>query len=109
MTIEFHSPHGKVKEWIVDYMKSKLIELHHLEPAISRAEVYLKEEPGVSAESKICEIDLTIFGESLFVRRSAGSFEEASREALDSLTADMQSQVGRRNEPPDRITSTVKV
>lgn len=108
MTIEFHAPHGKVKEWVIDYLKNKLVQLHHINAAISRAEVYFKED-NTPGQEKICEIDLTIYGESLFTRRSAGSYEEASREAADALAADIARQTGGDNELPDKVTSTVKV
>jgi len=109
MTIEFHFPHEKVKEWIIDYVKTKLIGLYHDDKAIARAEVYFKENPGATDGAKICEIELTVYGDSLFIRRNADSFEQASREAVEALAIEVEKQVKEQSEPPDTITSTVKV
>lgn len=109
MDMEFHTAVGDVKEWVIDHVKQKLIELHHREKEISRAQVYFREESGEKTGNKICEIDLTIFGSSLFVHRKANSYEQAMHEVLTELTERVEEQVRRQNEPPDEITSSVEV
>jgi putative sigma-54 modulation protein len=108
MIIEFQTPQGEVKKWVLDFVRDKLVELHKRDREIVRAQVYFREMNGKKNE-KVCEIDLTIFGDSIFVHRKADSFEKASRMAIDDLTEKIDEQIKKRNEPPDVVTSTVKV
>ena len=109
MNIEFHEPQGKVKVFVTDYLRDRLIALHRKDKEISRAQVYFRVQPDTSPDDKVCEIDLTIYGDSLFVHRSASSFEHAMRETLEELEKKIDEQLSRQNEPPDELTSTVKV
>lgn len=108
MNIEFHAPHGEVKEWVINYLKEQLMELHRKDKQVSRAQVYFRDQPG-GPEPKVCEIDLSIYGDSLFVHRNAGSYEQAAREVLAELNRKVDEQIRRQSEPPEEITSTVKV
>ena len=109
MNIEFQASQGQVKEWVIDHVREKLMELYHRDKRISRAQVYFREQPDAEGGSKICEIDLSIYGDSLFVRRKAGSFEQASMEVLKELTEKVDEQIRNQGEPPEEITSTVNV
>lgn len=109
MTIEFHLPYQKVKEWVTDYVRTKLTDFHHLNETISRAEVFFKEEPAATSGTKKCEIELTVYGDSLFVSRSGESFEQASRDAIEALAVEVEKQANQNTEPPDTVTSTVEV
>ena len=110
MNIEFQAPNEQVKEWVLSFVRDKLIEFHQSNKDISRAQVYFREEANTNKEvNKVCEIDLTIYGNSLFVQRKAGSFEQASKEVLAELAKKLEAQNRSQNEPPDEITSTVKV
>ncbi|HEU4575277.1 MAG TPA: HPF/RaiA family ribosome-associated protein [Chitinophagaceae bacterium] len=109
MHIEFHTPQGQVKQWIIDFVKEKLLEFYHKDREIARAEVYFKQQGGNDADNKVCEITLTIYGNSLFVHRKAATFEQASRETIDELTGKVNEQIRQQNEPPDQTTSTIKV
>jgi len=108
MNIELDIPKGAVKEWVISYASDKLMELHKRDSEISSAKVCFK-LPTTDNESKICEISLTIYGDSLFVHRKAASFEQAVFDALKDLTLKVDKQISVRNEPPDELTSTVKV
>ena len=103
MTIEFHTPKGKVKEWIMIYLMRQLMELHNSDENISRVQVYLREQtPGL----KSCAIDVTIYGDSLFVSRSAFTYEEAVLQAL----AECQEKIPQmKRQPPTQMVSTVSV
>jgi hypothetical protein len=105
MNIEFYTPASQVKEWVINYIKEQLIELHNRNKIISRAEVYFRDQNAV----KICEVELSIYGNSISVQRSADKYENAAREVVKELTAKMEEQAKMRNEPPDEITSTIKV
>ena len=105
MNIEFYTPESQVKEWVINYIKEQLMELHNRNKKISRAEVYFRDQNVV----KICEVELSIYGNSISVQRSADKYENAAREVVKELTAKMEEQAKMRNEPPDEITSTIKV
>ena len=106
MHIEFHTPVGEVKEWLVDHMKEKLVELHHYEPAIFRAQVYFK---NIVGRGKVVEVDIPTFGSSLFIHRTSSNYEQAMREVLEELEFKVTQRYESRNEPPDEITSSVDV
>ena len=82
MTIEFHTPQGHVKEWIVTFLMRRLMQLHQKDPDISRMQVYLRD---MDNGEKSCAIDLTIYGDSLLFHYRASSFEEACLYVLHQL------------------------
>jgi ribosome-associated translation inhibitor RaiA len=108
MNIEIDIPHNEVKEWLISQVRDKLIELHHMEKSLHRASVHFKlnDKPG---SEKVCEIEVPMFGSSLFIHRAASSFEQASREVLQELSNNIIERHAARNEPPDIITSSVKI
>ena len=108
MNIEFHTPRGRVDEADLNFVRDQLMELRLRFKDISRAHVHFREN-GEDNKDRICEIALTIFGSSLFVKRSAGTYQKAAREVLTELREKVGEQVKNQNEPPDEITSTVKV
>ena len=108
MNIEFHNPKGQVKEWVVDYLKEQLTELHRRDKQISRASVTFKQH-GLEPFDKVCELDVTIYSNSLYIHRNAASYEQAMRDALDQLKEKIEQHIKLQNEPPDELTSTVKV
>ena len=109
MTIEFHFPQGKIEEHVLDFVKKYLVKFHQKDREISRAEVYFKEQATKPGTQKICEIDLTIYGDSIFVRRLAETFEEAARQAIETLSEDVAVQIKSQQDLPDEVVSTVKV
>lgn len=109
MTIEFHTPYGKVTEELVKSIRKDVLEFTHINKKITRAEIALREDREVrESENKICEIRLSVFGDDLFVRRSGGQFEKSSKEAIKELRRLVSKQVKHKNETPDYLVSTVK-
>ena len=110
MTIEFHTPHGKVPEKLVSTIRNEVLELLHINKKISRAEVMMREEMNnLQGENDVCEIRLSIYGDNLFVHGQAVSFEKAARIALKELKRLVRQQVKKHKEVPDQKLSTVKV
>lgn len=107
MKIRFHNP--EVQEWVVSYTCDKLLDLHHRNKEITAAQVYFKQQADPNNDNKVCEIDLTIYGDSLFVHCKAGSYELAARDALQKLAQKVEEQISKHNEPPDELAGTVKV
>ncbi len=110
MNIEFQTPYGKVSEKLVDDIRNRILELSHMNKNISRAEVLLKEdETIIPAENKVCEIRLTVFGDSLLTHSRTENFTKSAKEAIKELKKMVKQQVKKQKEPPDEITSTIKV
>ena len=105
MNIEFYTPEGQVREWIINYVKEQLMKLYKRNKKIARAEVYFRDQ----GNQKVCEVDLSMYGESMLVHNMADSFDKAAREVLQELTRKIEEQLKTKNEPPDEITSTIKV
>ena len=103
MTIEFNAPKGQVKEWVMIYLMRKMIDIHNTDQDISRVQVVLRQQPhGL----KSCVIAVTIYGDSLFVNRSASTYEEAS---LQALTECQNKLPEMRKQEPTQIVSTVRM
>jgi len=109
MTIEFFTPQGEVPEHIIQFIKEKLMEFYHRDNEIYGAEVVLKNKPIGSGSDHVCEITISIFGEVLMVHRSADNYIQAARDVLEELSRKVDEFLQRQKEPPDQITSTVKV
>ena len=109
MTIEFYTPHGEAPDHIILFIKEKLMEFYHRDNEIYGAEVILKNQPIGPANDHVCEITLSIYGEVLMVHRSADNYIQAARDVLKELSLKVDEFLQRQKEPPDQITSTVKV
>jgi ribosome-associated translation inhibitor RaiA len=110
MNIEFDTNYGKVPEKLVSEIRDKILNLAHINKDISRAEVVLKEdETIISAENKVCEIRLTVYGDNLFSHSRTENFNKSAKEAMKELKKLVKQQVKKQQEPPDEITSTVDV
>jgi len=109
MTIEIHSPNLQVSEETIQVIEEKILTLSHLGEKISRAEVYLTQDTALPEENKICKIRLTIYGDDLFVRKNASSFEVAATTALKVLKRNLKKKQEQHNTLPDDITSTVEI
>jgi len=110
MIIEIHAPHSDVNESILKPVKEKVLSFSHLIKDIVKAEIILRDDVTASAhENKICEMRLTLYGDSLFVHRRSGSFNESACLAVDELEKAVKEQVRLQQGLPDQITSTVKV
>ena len=109
MTIEFFTPHGEVPEHVIVFIKERLMEFYHRDHEIYGAEVVLKNQQIGPGSDHICEITLAIYGEVLMVHRSADNYIQAARNVLEELSIKVDEFLQRQKEPPDQITSTVKV
>jgi hypothetical protein len=111
MNIKFDVPIGEIQEWVIDDIKKELTELHHKDKEISDAHVIFSYHPVAFDGDYVCEIELTIYGSSIAVRRGAGSYNDAARQVMKELTEKVQEQIQKQqeNEPPDEIVSTVDV
>lgn len=110
MTIELHTPHEGVQDQIVQHLKQSMIKLSQRHKTISRIEVILREDSVTDlAENKICEIRLTIYGDSLFTHSRTNDYLASAQEALNHVEEQALLLEQRNKDLPDQITSTVKV
>jgi putative sigma-54 modulation protein len=110
MIIEIHAPHSEVNESILHPVKEKVLSFSHLIKDIVKAEIVLRDDIAAAAgENKICEIRLTVYGDSLFVHRRSHSFQDSAWLAVTELEKTVQEQVKLQQDLPDQVTSTVKV
>lgn len=110
MIIEIHAPHSEVNESLLKPVKEKVLSFSHLIKDVVKAEIILRDDASASPqENKVCEIRLTLYGDSLFVHRRSASFNESACAAVDELEKAVHEQVKLQQGLPDQITSTVKV
>jgi len=109
MTIEIHSPKLNVREKMLETIKKKATTLSRFGESISRVEIFLTEENSPARDNKTCKIRLSIFGDTLFVQKTADSFEKAAMSVIRVLKRRLTQKFKERNLPPDAMTSTVEV
>jgi ribosome-associated translation inhibitor RaiA len=87
MTIEFQTAYGKVSEKLITSVRNELLQLSHSNKAIHKAEVIIKiDEAFITAQNKICEIILNIYGENIRTRARTENFEKSAKDALKKMT-----------------------
>ena len=106
MTIEFHTPQGHVKDWILTFLMRRLMQLYNRDHEISRAQVYLRDGEG---GEKSCTIDITIYGDSLLCQHRAASFEEACLYVLHQLEERLLIHMRQQKELAGENITTVAV
>jgi hypothetical protein len=108
MVIEFYTPGKKVKEWLINDIKDTILKQHKKHKEISGAEVCFKERMKQMVSEKICEINLSIFKDSIMITGTGKNFDIATRKALEKMNDTMALTFKLTTEPPDEIVSTVK-
>jgi len=100
---------GQVKIWLLDFVRDQLISFYKQDTAITGARVSFREQDSLVENNKICEIELTIYGNNIIASRGAASYNMAVKEVLAVLDFDVQQHLQEQKEPPDIVVSTVKV
>lgn len=110
MIIEIHAPQGEVPEKLTDEIKSGLTKIHQQYVDISRVTVHFREETyHPFLKNYICEIDVTIFGNSFAISRKSDSFEESAGAVMKVVSEKINELANQQSEPPEEQISTVKV
>ena len=109
MTIELNIPHNGVQEHLIQFVQHTLLDFHHRDKDITRAEVNLRRQAGNADTEYVCEITLTLSGDTIMAHRTAADYTQAARDALNTLSEKVDELVKDQKTPPDMITSTVKV
>jgi ribosome-associated translation inhibitor RaiA len=107
MIIEFHNMAGEVQDWIIGYIRSRLMHLHNKHKTISRVQVSLKRLSGTNYDWKVCEISLVIDDDFVSTSGNANSYEHAAREAIDELARKIDEyHINRQTVLPDVLPDT---
>ena len=109
MNIEVYTPGNEVKEWLVSYVRDVIIAMHDEHNEISRGEIHFRDRTTEEEAGKVCEINLSIFRNSIDVSGVGNTFDEAAKKAVDDLKKLISQTFKTNSEPPDEIVSTVNV
>ncbi|HET9746270.1 MAG TPA: hypothetical protein VFP97_11195 [Chitinophagaceae bacterium] len=109
MTIEFYNPQGEVPEYVISFIKEKLMEFYHRDNQIDDAEVVLRHQHISAGVDYVCEMTLNLYGESLMVHRSGNSYLQTAREVINEIAIQVESFYQRRKDLPEQLHTTVKV
>jgi hypothetical protein len=109
MVIEFYSPDKKVKGWIITLMRDEIMKLHHRYKEISRAEVYFREKKEARTPEMLCEINLSIYKDSIRVTGTGKNFDQAAKKAVSEMKDIIALNFNRNNEPPEEIVNTIQI
>ena len=90
MDIIIESPGFKASNDLENFVREKVSKLEHPGTNIIRADVTLFEGPASDPASCHCEIRLEVSGRDHFVKKSAGSYEQAIVETVETLQKVMQ-------------------
>jgi ribosomal subunit interface protein len=109
MIIEIQERTVKVGEQLLTFVKEKIMELSHIDEGISRADITFHVDPSQEQENKVCEILLTIFGDSIFAQRRTDNFDLSAIYALDEVKKQVQNRLISNHESSDIVLSTVDI
>ena len=85
MKINLQSLHFKASDHLKKFVDEKVGKLSHFDHNIISADVTLFSDDGKVADNKFCEIRLIVPGNDDYVKKNAGSFEEAILDAVEAL------------------------
>jgi putative sigma-54 modulation protein len=95
MNVVIHPVHFDASTGLVDFINKKLTKLDTFFDRIIEAEVFLKIETKQNIRDKIVEIKLHVPGKTLFVTKTAKSFEESTDLALHTIAGQLKRQKER--------------
>jgi len=109
MNIEFNAPVREVPEGIINDIKNKLTELHRKDKEISCAKVNFHKNHSGTEVDFTCEIELTIFGNSIMVGRNAPNYSLAAKAVLKEITEKVDLQIHQQKDLPEQLFTSVVV
>ena len=98
MNVVIHPVHFDASAQLVDFINKKLTKLETFFDRIVEAEVFLKLESKQAVKHKIVEIKLHVPGKTLFVTKTAKTFEESTDLALHTIAGQLKKQKSRVKE-----------
>ena len=98
MNVVIHPVHFDASSQLVDFINKKLTKLETFFDRIIEAEVFLKLESKQNVRDKIVEIKVHVPGKTLFVTKTAKSFEESTDLAIQTIAGQLKRQKERIRE-----------
>ena len=95
MNVVIHPVHFDASSQLVEFINKKLTKLETFFDRIVEAEVFLKLESKQNVRDKIVEIKVHVPGKTLFVTKTAKTFEQSTDLALQTLAGQLKKQKER--------------
>ncbi|MFN8322567.1 MAG: ribosome-associated translation inhibitor RaiA [Chitinophagales bacterium] len=92
MNVVIHPVHFDASNQLVEFINKKLSKLETFFDRIVEAEVFLKLESKQNVKDKIVEIKIHVPGKTLFVAKTAKTFEESTDLAMQTLAGQLKKQ-----------------
>ena len=92
MNVVIHPVHFDASAQLVDFINRKLQKLETFFDRIIETEVFLKLESRQNIKDKIIEIKVHVPGKTLFVTKTAKTFEESTDLAFHTLASQLKKQ-----------------
>jgi len=90
MKLQMSSVHFDADQTLLDFIQTKLNKLDTFFDRIIEGEVFLKLDNNNGISNKIVEVKLFVPGSTLFTKTESTSFENATDEALATLTRQLK-------------------
>jgi len=104
MKITIQTPQVTARESLLDFVRQKVEKLAVFTDRLAEARVTLKLNKSDIRENKICEITGLIPGNDLFASKQAGSFEEATMDAVDAIKRQISDWKGKVSAPAGNLS-----
>ena len=98
MNVVIHPVHFDASSQLIEFINKKLTKLETFFDRIVEAEVFLKLESKQNVRDKIVEIKVHVPGKTLFVTKTAKTFEQSTDLALQTLAGQLKKQKERIKE-----------
>lgn len=98
MNVVIHPVHFDASAQLVDFINRKLVKLETFFDRIVETEVFLKLESKQNVKDKIVEIKVHVPGKTIFVTKTAKTFEESTDLAFHTLASQLKKQKERVKE-----------
>jgi ribosome-associated translation inhibitor RaiA len=109
MKIEFNLMHAEVPGHVIDFVRDKLMDFHRENKEVANAEVSFRQIPWELKDSYVCQVIITLFGESLLVQRSSSSYLQSARDVIKEISIRIEELLKRIKEPPEEVVTTVDI
>lgn len=90
MKLQMYSIHFDADQTLLDFIQTKLNKLDTFFDRITDGEVFLRLDNNNPVNNKIVEVKLFVPGQTLFTKTEASSFENATDDALATLTRQLK-------------------
>ena len=98
MNVVIHPVHFDASTQLLEFINKKLAKLETFFDRIIETEVFLKLESKQNVKDKIVEIKIQVPGKTLFVSKTAKTFEQSTDLALQTLSEQLKKQKAKMKE-----------